>query len=277
MNLRLLTSKWTVAISVKKNNFKIILSNQDNIKIDLDYELHNSLLAEKWIKKIKHLKRVDVDPIESKKVDLSNIESIYNDFCKFANLEPINIKHLDQSKFNELHKIYEDQHEVLSRLKNNSILYKFHHSIHYNENASKGVSKIDVGWGNYEGPLTEKFNCHSYYADKIEKNNIYLPWAELGKTPLAYYTDKEPDNQTRINELCKPHTTFRAKFFISLKDRTPSKFTEDFTNWFAQYKKAWIEAYQIEDYTAIHEHSAPMLAHTDNKQDLTGFKFVRIE
>ena len=68
--------------SVRKSKFKIILSNQENKDIDVEYELHDSLLAEKWIKKIKHLKRVAIDPVESQIVDVSNLESIYNEFCK---------------------------------------------------------------------------------------------------------------------------------------------------------------------------------------------------
>ncbi len=263
--------------SVRKSKFKIILSNQEDKDIDVEYELHDSLLAEKWIKKIKHLKRVAIDPVESQIVDVSNLESIYNEFCKFANLEPINIENFDQDKLNQLHKIYEDQHEVLSRMKDNEILYKFHHSIHHNENIKGSKDQLVVGWGVYEGPLTERFDCHSYYADKIEQNNIYLPWSELGKKPFVYYTDKEPSNQKRINELCKPHTTFRAKFFISLHDINPTRFTPDFTKWFDQYKKAWFEAHNIQEYTEIHEYNAPLLAHTNNKQDFTGFKFVRIE
>ena len=266
-----------VVTSVRKSKFKIILSNQENKDIDVEYELHDSLLAEKWIKKIKHLKRVTIDSVESNIIDVSNIQDIYKEFCEFANLEPMGIEPLDQSKLNKLHKIYEEQHETLSRIKNNEILYKFHHSIHYNENVKGSKDQLVVGWGVYEGPLTEQFDCYSYYADKIEKNNIYLPWAELGKKPFAYYTDKEPNNQKRVNELCKPHTTFRAKFFISFKDITPSHFTPYFSKWFDQYKQAWFKAYKIQEYTPIHEHSAPMLAHTNNKQDLTGFKFVRIE
>ena len=264
---------------VTKNMFKIILKNKDNHQIDVDYELYDSLLAEKWAKKIKHLKRVPINPIESGICNVSDIQDIYKKFCEFANLEPMDIEPLDQSMFNKLHKIYEKQHETLSRIKNNEILYKFHHSIHYNENVppSQNEAKIIVGWGIKEGPLTEQFDCYSYYADKIEKNNIYQYWAELGKKPWQYHRDKEPNNQKRVNELCKPHITFRAKFLISFKDITPSEFTPDFSKWFDQYKQAWFKAYKIQEYTPIHVYSAPLLAHTSNKQDLTGYKFVRIE
>jgi len=260
-----------------KNTFKIILLNSDNQEIDLDYKLHDSLLAQKWAKKIKHLHRIPIDPVESYAYDLSDIETVYKEFCNFAKLQPIDINPLDQSILNELHEIYEEQHEELSKHENNEILYKFHQSIHFNEDPERGQGEITIGWGTKEGPLTEQFDCHSYYTNKIEQNNIYLPWTELGKEPVNYWRDKEPNEQKRFMELCKPHQTFRAKFFISLHDRVVKKFTLDFIQWFAQYKKDWLETHQIKDYTEIHHYSAPLLAHTNNKQDLTGSKFVRIE
>ena len=83
---------------------------------------------------------------------------------------------------------------------------------------------MNVGWGVKEGMLTEMFHCNSHYENKIIANNIYLPWTELGKKPLQYWKNKEPDNQSRFNELAKPHITLRPKFMIALKDIKPVKF-----------------------------------------------------
>jgi hypothetical protein len=137
-------------------------------------------------------------------------------------------------------------------------LYKFHHSIHHNEGIKASKDELVVGWGVYEGPLTEQFNCYSYYAHQIEQNNIYLPWSELGKKPFAYYTDKEPNNQKRVNELCKPHTTFRAKFFISFKDitrtdyqKTIQGFLKRWSDESRKYKALCLSPY--EDFTAAGE------------------------
>ena len=71
--------------------------------------------------------------------------------------------------------------------------------------------------------------------------------------------------------------TLRAKFFISLKDKPPSKFTSDFTEWFDVYKKTWFETYNLESYNETHYYSAPLLAHANHKQDLTGLRFHGIE
>ena len=83
----------------------------------------------------------------------------------------------------------------------------------YNENINEFYN-IKLSQNNYQR-LTIQTGLWLAFRG-IEKNNIYLPWAELGKKPVRYYTDKEPSDQKRINQLCKPHKTLRAKFFISL-------------------------------------------------------------
>ena len=109
------------------------------------------------------------------------------------------------------------------------------------------------------------------------KNNIYLSWAELGKKPLTYWRNKEPDNQRRINELCKPHITARAKFFLNLSNAEPKNFPTKFTIWFEKYKQGWLHFYNINDYQPKHHYSAPILAYADHTLDLTHTKFKRLE
>ena len=262
--------------SVQKNKFKIILTNQKQEKIDIDYLLDDSLLATKWSGTIKHLQQVPYDPVESGIEDVSDLKTIYRQFCHFANLEPIDTNNFNQNVLNELHKIYEEHHDRLSKEKNNSVLYRFHHSIHSNEEPNNITNTLKVGWGIKEGPLTQQYDCHSHYTDSMKQNQIYLPWAELGKKPLDYYKDNEPNNQQRFNELSKPHMTFRPKFIINLEDCVPQEFDPDFVDWFATYKESWLEAHGINDYEAKHHYSAPVLAHTDCKESLQGYKFQKI-
>lgn len=259
------------------NSLKIILTDQENKEIDLDYKLHDSLLAEKWAKKLKHLKRIPIDPIESNVTDVSDLEVIYTEFCKFSGLDPIEVDLVDQNKLNQLHKIYEEHHERLSRTKNNEILYKFHHCIHYHEEGNRNTTKsIPVGWGKFEGPLTTRYDCYKFYENTISKNNIYLPWAELGKTPQVYWRNKEPNNQGRFNELAVPHVTFRARFFIALYDYIPPPLDPKFVQWFDQFKQEWFAHHGVDKWNNIHEHSAPLLATTDYQSDLQGFRLKEI-
>ena len=255
--------------------FKIVFADKNNQSVDIDYTLNDTSLAEKWFPKIKHLKNIPIDPIESKQVNLSNLKEIYEQFCKFADIPPIKFETVDQKLCNQLHEIYEKSHGQLSKSKDSSILYKFHHSIHFHEGICKNTN-IKVGWGVKEGPLTEKFHCNSYYEDKIIANNMYLPWAELGKTPKAYWEDKEPNDQDRFNALAKPHKTFRAKLFIATEDKNPKPFDVNFVEWFNKYKDNWFAHHNIQKWDNIDEDSAPLLATTDYKHSIKGFKFSKI-
>lgn len=265
-----------VILMTKSKNFKIIFKNKDNQLIDLNYKLHDSIVAEKWFKKIKHLKNIPFDEIESELINLENLKDIYKEFCNFSQILPLQFQSIDQPLLNKLHQIFEQNHEKLSKKRNNSIIYKFHHSIHYNESISHKKTKINVGWGIKEGPLTENFNCNANYENKIIKNNVYLPWTELGKKPLTYWQNKEPNDQARFNELVKPHITFRAKFFIAIEDSRPTPFSKEFKNWFETYKDEWLNYYDIKKWDHIDEHSAPLLAIADHKQNINNLSLFKI-
>jgi len=259
---------------MKNKTFKIIFDND----IDVNYRLHDSELATKWFQKIKHLQNIPIDPVTSHQVDFSNLKDIFEQFCQYANLDTpmIDFEGITQKDLNALHKIYEDNHDRLSLLKDNSILYKFHQAIHKRENPAYLKGIIPVCWGIKDGPLTQIMDCQPFYEKEIKKNNIYLPWAELGKTPHRYWHDEEPNDQDRFNALAKPHTTFRAKFFIATEDTNPRSFDPKFVEWFSRYKQGWLEYHNISKWENIHEDSAALLAITDYKGNLEGLKFNKI-
>jgi len=259
----------------KNNQFKIFFKDSKNNIIDLDYYLYDSEVAQKWFKKIKHLSNVPIDPIESELVNLTDLSKIYKEFCEFANLQPINVDEINQDKLNQLHKIYEQSHDQLSRKKDSEILYRFHHSIHFHEGTHESNS-INIGWGVKEGPLTEKFYCNSYYENNIIKNNIYLPWTELGKKPLDYWRDKEPNDHARFIELAKPHITLRATFSIAKKTVFPVELDKNFIEWFTAYKQPWLEHHNIKKWDSIDENSAPLLAVADHTEDINPLRFHKI-
>ena len=144
--------------------FKILFTLQDSKEHVVNYTLNNTVLAQKWFDKIKHLQNVPIDETISQLDDVSDIVSIYKEFCSVADIEPIRFDHIDQDLFNKLHQIYEDNHDRVAAMQDNSILYKFHQAIHYNEVLGRNRPKrhIVVGWGVKEGPLTHKFNCGDY-------------------------------------------------------------------------------------------------------------------
>jgi len=264
---------------VKRNKkFKIFFTNTENKTFDVDYVVNESLVAEKWFRKIKHLHKVAIDPIESGLEDTSDLKTIYLEFCSYADIptKELDFMDLKQEHFNFLHRLYEENHERLSRMKNNKILYRFHHAIHDNEGTNLPTNRMPVGWGIKEGPLTEKLQCNQYYESTIKQNFVYADWSELGKTPYQYWAQQEPSEQTSVIELCKPHVTLRPKFFIALRDHEPQKFDQHFTDWFSQYSQQWLTHYGLPNWRPVDEHSAPLLAHTDYKGDLSHHMFSKI-
>ena len=252
-------------ISVPKSKKLTILFNND---AEVDYFIHETELAEKWFAKIKHLSKVPVQPHDSGMGDLSDLHEIYKEFCKFAEIDYEPFDQVDQELCNRLHKLYEDNHDRLAGVRNNTILYKFHSSVHAHEYTKDKNTGIVTGWGVYEGPLTQYFNCGDFYEKKMLRNNLYLPWSELGKKPLTYFKNQEPNDQTRFNALYKPHTTFRAMFKVATENRSPSALDPAFLQWFEQYKQGWLKHHGIHKWDEIDEHSAPLLAITDYKGDL---------
>ena len=268
-------------LMTKNKKFKIFFKDSKDRTFDLDYTLHDSIVAEKWFRQIKHLKNIPIDEVESDLVDLSDLHSIYKEFCEFAGIKAQALPGVvPQAQLNTMHQLYEDLHEKLSRQKDNSALYKFHRAIHFYESKqidSKHNGIGHIGWGVKGGPLEEKFNCNQFYEQSIIKNNIYLPWSELGKTPVQYFNDKEPNEQSRFNNLAKPHITLRSQFFIAKNDLEPLQLDKQFVDWFAQYKDQWFIHHGIDKWDSIDERSAPLLAHADSDYVLKDEKFVRIE
>ena len=238
---------------------KLYFSNGEK-KQSLFYKLVSNPVSERWIKKIKHLSKIKHSPIETTGVSFSqNIQHIHREFCKFAGLKYNKIDYNNQQSLNLLHELYVGNHSRLSKLKNNDVLYKFHNSIH--ELEKQGIGKrFYIGWGTSEGPLEEQFNCNEYYAETFVKNNLYLPWTELGKTPLDYYNNNEPAEFNRFCELSKPHVTLRAKFMIAMKDFDPPALSPEFKQWFAQFKTQWLEHYNISGWRVCDEYLGVLLA-----------------
>jgi hypothetical protein len=241
-----------------------IIFNNNNKKQELLYNIVLNPVSERWIKKIKHLSKIKHSPIETTSESFSqDITDIHRKFCEFAGVEYNDIDYNKQQSLNLLHELYVSNHDRLSTMKNNNVVYKFHNAIHELEKKNRNV-RFYIGWGTNEGPLEEKFNCNEFYAETLIKNNLYLPWTELGKTPLDYYNNNEPTDLNRFCELSKPHSTLRAKFMIALKDFDPPKLSEEFEQWFATFKTSWLEHYNISDWRACDEYLGVLLAEPED-------------
>jgi hypothetical protein len=243
---------------------KIVFNNEDK-KQELSYKIVPNPVSDRWIKKIKHLSRVPHSISETTGISFAqNIEHVHREFCEFADIQYNKINYNEQQSLNLLHELYVGNHDRLSMTKNNDILYKFHNAIHELEKKNRDV-RFYIGWGTSEGPLEEQFNCNEYYAETFVKNNLYLPWTELGKTPMDYYNNGEPSEFDRFCNLAKPHMTLRAKFMIALKDFDPPELSQEFEQWFSRFKTPWLEHYDIRDWRARDEYTGVLLAEPENR------------
>lgn len=266
-----------MAVLVKRNRIILQLRDKENKKLKVEYVLHESELAVKWANKIKHLQHLDFDHIQSNyaQPQSSDLKTYYKKFCKIAGIEYDQEMDLDrQENLNHLHELFEKNHDRLSIIDPDA-LYAFHIAIHTRERKQVPL-RLTSGWGVKEGMLSEKFNCNRFYESEVKRNQLYLDWSELGKKPYTYWKNNEPSNQTRVNELCKPHMTFRAQFFVAGRDITPVPLDRKFETWFDTYKQPWLDKYGLDKWDHIDEQSAPLLATTTYTGSLDNYKVIGI-
>lgn len=245
---------------------KLIFENNTDTR-DVDFQLIENEVSVIWIKKIKHLKHIPFDPVETTGFDFSDIDSHYKNFCTLSGVEYQRMDYSNQDTLNHLHELYEKNHERLSTVPNNNALYIFHHAIHDQEFKHE-KKDFYVGWGIREGILTSSYPCNKFYSDVVEANCLYLPWSELGKTPLTYYNNQEPNDVSRFLQLAKPHITLRARFMIAADSRPSQTFPKEFEEWFEHYKNDWLQHHNIEQWRPCDEFSAVPLAQPVNDVDM---------
>ena len=266
----------------------LIFKNEKFQTESISYSLTDSIISAKWIKKIKHLQKIRpnntftpgrpiINLVERYETAADNLETLHREYCKFAGIEYIKLDYSNKETLNQLDEIYDTHYERLKTQKDNNIVYQFNSAINTNRkydtdggNCKQCLRCVNclyrIGWGPTEGPLKEEFKCNPYYAKHMLKNNLYLPWAaELGKTPLQYFTDQKSASIEKLIESTSPHTMLRASFAICQVEKHIETFSEEFENWFQPFKDSWLTHYGLEDWRPRDEHSAVLLAECDDQ------------
>lgn len=257
-------------------NIRLVFKNSKNHH-DLDFKLIESPISMKWFKKLQHLHRLPLSDSHSvyqpwPDTNRYEIKSLHEEFCRAVKIEFEILDYSRQGNLNLLHELYEQHHDLAVDI-HPDILYKFHRAIHETQNLNLKIQydNLEFGWGTLEGPLEQKINMNIYYSDILKHGNLYLKWSELGKLPFQYFSDGEPNNQTRFNALAKPNQTLRAKFSLQLSENK-FQFTNEFNDWFEKYKTGWLSHHGIDDWRAIDEISGVHVA--EPLQDIDLEKFI---
>lgn len=269
-----------------KEEFKVFVKNKEGHQMSFIYTLQDNPIAELWYKSMKHLRNVECHGIDSLRQEPRDIKTCYVEFCKFAQIEPLEFDHIDQSVLNIFHEQFMHHNDVLSRKKNNDILYEFHQSIHSMERQNSGISRHDdmhrVCYSRFSAPFHKKFPCNLYYADQVVKDNLYLLIADSGKRPLECWSDGEANDENNIDKTMIAHYTFKPDWFISLQSKQPRPLSDKFYEWFEKHKATFLKKYGLNKWDEIDETTSVLLARPKTPSHISdyikkGYSFNTLE
>ena len=259
-------------------NFFLTVQDQQGKDHRLEYQLANNPIAEKWIKKIKHICKVPIDQTYSKKNDPTRtLETVnFSIASDIKLLNDINGKIYDvktsynQNDCNLMHDFIIEHHfdygpEV------RSIFYKLHHTLHVLEKILYNFpDSCTAEWTEKAGPITTLHteSPYKYYDVNMSAGNLYSHWNEFGKTPYRYWHDKDRDDIVHFLDICKPHMTFSPSFVMFPRDVDYTYRTnKEFETWFERYKQAWVEKYNADELSVYGLGGVLLATPTNNRFD----------
>jgi hypothetical protein len=148
-----------------------------------------------------------------------------------------------------LHEIYEKNYDG----KNHNWLI-YHEMTHLCEDYDKSnKSAFFISYDEKAGYFNKPYD-YGYTKNLttvIERGDIFITWAELGKKIYTYWKDGEPNDINRIKELIKPWLTVKPILNMALAndDLFPNIDIDKFNSWWKDYKEEWLAHYNIPDWT----------------------------
>jgi len=153
----------------------------------------------------------------------------------------------DQNYFNFLHRIYENSYNGEPRW------LDYHEHIHACELFGKPRRILHLDYRETAGMLEKPFDVAWLKNSKtsVDVGEVFISWAELGKTPYQYWLDNEPNNISRICALVKPWALLRPKLCVALAplDFLHGKKIVEFNQWWTQYHDDWCQHWHINQWT----------------------------
>jgi hypothetical protein len=193
-------------------------------------------------------------------------EKIVTDLVEFGKRLGIAVDHqrcleFDQTHFNDIHKIYEQHYD------GNPQWLDFHEHIHMCERRTGTTKTLVIDHREKAGLLEKKFNI-DWMKDtvtNVKTGDVYIRWAELGKTPYVYWKNREPNNLDRICELAKPWIKLRPKLTVALEDYNffDRYNIEEFNHWWKDYEKSWCQYWNIPSWSITDIASVSVIGKVD--------------
>lgn len=232
---------------------KVILDNNNEYII----HLNDSPLRNKITKALKHLQHVKLPHTLFDNKVLYSYNNSVGQLKKYAHILGVNLeieKINEQSYLNYLHSIYEEKYSSDER--NNPDWLFYHEAVHMVEMTQGDVKlkkSLLFDYKNLAGHLNTEysFNELQNFTLANQPGDLVIEFNELGKTPLKYWKDNEPDNLARFCQLAKPliRFNFSLKLYLEEHSASTAQETEEFLIWFEKYKKPWCKYWNIPDWS----------------------------
>jgi hypothetical protein len=217
--------------------------------------LYDNPVADVIYTKFKHLANVPIELYEGDvffncgTIEQAGLKLV--DYARALGIDIDSSLFQDQSYLNFLHRLYEEN------FNGHELWLKFHEHIHIVEKIlyNRVQPIVSIDYRTRAGKLEEKFDRKflQYATDRVAKNQCFVQWQELAKTPYQYFANKEPNDITRICQLVKPWLSLRPSLHFAcdeidfLADSDP----EAFDQWFAKYKEPWCAYWNVPDWNSL--------------------------
>ena len=196
----------------------------------------------------------------------NNLPQMVDDLAKFGSklgiiVDTVRCRQQDQNYLNQLHKVYEDNYD------GNPAWLDYHEHIHMCE-TNRASTSLVLYHRELAGPLIKPMDlsCLSCSTLEIKAGDVYVTWAELGKTPYQYWLDRETDNQERLCILAKPWINFYPKIMVALEPRHSLEGIDQvgFQSWWQSRHDHWCNHWNIDSWTIQDMFSAIIIGTLDN-------------
>ena len=263
------------SMTKSKVAFTLVLTNKHTRSTKkIKYSLANNIVADKWFKAMKHLRKVEPHALDSNLKQPRPIGVVYKEFCEAAGIKEIEYKQVTQDVLNIMHDQFIAQADIMSRNQSKDVLYEFHQAIHKTESKMddtahwKWTKMHIIAYSYKAGLFEEEFPCNKFYSDELERGNIYLLFSQSGKKPYNYFFDSEPADFDKVKQIMKAHHTFIPNWFVCLEDRVPRTLPLEFEKFFEPYRSWFLKKYGLQKWDAVDEQSGVLLAKPDKAKNV---------
>jgi hypothetical protein len=228
----------------------------DNTTVDL--ELADNPVAEFYYSCIRRLQHLDLffgpreNPYHPLITDNTQAQQLLKTQLSELDVAVDTNRLQDQLYLNYLHDIFFQQCNTQDRNYYTKWTYA-HDTIHLLEiqnNHRNSSSVILFNYRNDAGLLYTKFDRSylQYATQSVDPGTCFLVEQELGKNPLTYYQDREPNDIDFMCKISKPWVNLIPTLNIAVESITHKPIPEDFVQWFALYKDQWCQHWGITDW-----------------------------